>query len=387
MTEEALQDILHYFDHPVRIQPGFKANGIGHPIEQTMGTAFIKKNDRHEHTKISDAEVLILGAPNARFTAEIRNHLYPMSRMELSPGIFDLGDFRNGKTSEDTLTGWQDVLLELGKTGKVLVVIGRDPEGLGHTLQALSRMEHPINLAVVSPDIHLDTEQGDLKASYLSRALTDTDSNVFDYVHLAHQSYFTDPDALELLEKMHFSQMRLGELRTDIREAEPHLRNSDMLAFSMAAVRHADAPGTRLNSANGLYAEEACQLSKYAGLSDKLNVIQLFDLPDTKEISPVTANLTAQIIWHFIQGVGQRKKDYPFAPITSYSKYIVNIPGADHEINFYRSQHSDRWWMEVPYPDSRYPRSLYVACTPKDYQLACNGEIPDRWLKNYQRIC
>ena len=108
---------------------------------------------------------------------------------------------------------------------------------------------------------------------------------------------------------------------------------------------------------------------------------------EKKEFHPVTVNLSAQIIWHFIQGVNQRKLDYPFSSIKSYSKYIVNIPQAEHEINFYKSPKTDRWWLEVAYPDAKYPRSLYIACTYNDYKMACNGEIPDRWLKNYQRIC
>ena len=155
----------------------------------------------------------------------------------------------------------------------------------------------------------------------------------------------------------------------------------------MASIRHSDAPGTRLPSANGLYAEEACQLARFAGLSDKLTVLQLLDLADKEMADPVTANLSAQIIWHFIQGVSQRKKDYPFASISQYNKYIVSVPKVEHEINFYKSPSTERWWLEVPYPNPKYKRTIIVACTARDYQMACKGEIPDRWLKNYQRIC
>ena len=54
--------------------------------------------------------------------------------------------------------------------------------------------------------------------------------------------------------------------------------SSSVTAFSMASVRSSDAPETRLASPNGLYAEEACQLARFAGLSDKLSVFQIFDL-------------------------------------------------------------------------------------------------------------
>ena len=42
--------------------------------------------------------------------------------------------------------------------------------------------------------------------------------------------------------------------------------------------------------------------------------------------------------------------------------------------------------MEVHFAAGKYERALYVACTIRDYQNACNGEIPDKWLKNYQRL-
>ncbi|MBT5425445.1 MAG: arginase, partial [Bacteroidetes bacterium] len=126
---------------------------------------------------------------------------------------------------------------------------------------------------------------------------------------------------------------------------------------------------------------------RYAGLSDKLMCFSLLDTDSDLGSNEITPNLGAQLIWHFLQGVSQRKSDYPFAPIKSYQKYIVNLPRAGHDINFYRSPKTDRWWLEVPYPNPKYPRSVYVACTVRDYQLASNGEIPDRWLKTYQRIC
>lgn len=382
MTKESLKDLYPYFEPVEIMQPAIRPVGMGTDLGQKLGIHRGKKQPKPE-----EAKILILGAPDQPMADDIRKHLYAMGTMEGLESVLDLGNFRSGKTPEATRKGWEDVLFELGKQEKTIVVLGGDPEGIGLILNGLSRLEHPINLGLVSPDIHLKAHPQEMEETYLNRILLNPDSQLFDYTHLAYQSYFTDPDSIELLEKLFFSHVRLGELRTDIREMEPHFRNSDLLAFSLAALRHSDAPGTRLQSANGLYAEEACQLARYAGLSDKLSLFHLFDFPESGGFHPVTANLAAQIIWHFIQGVIQRKLDYPFSPIQSYSKFIVNIPQAEHEISFYRSPKTDRWWLEVPYPDPKYPRSLYVACTQRDYQMACNGEIPDRWLKNYQRIC
>jgi formiminoglutamase len=382
MKKDSLNDVLPYFSPIDWINPAVKPLGLGSDFRQYLA---LHKEAGLEN--LDNAEILILGSPNNTAADTVRSHLYALGGFEELNKVADLGNFRNGKSIGDTLKGWEDVLFELGKKEKIIIIIGGHSEGIGSTLNGMSQLEHPINLAVISPDLHLINDPKDQEASYLNRQLLDPKSQLFDFTHLAYQSYFTENASLELLDKMYFNYVRLGELRTDIREVEPYFRNSDILAFSLASIRYSDAPGTRLNSANGLYAEEACQLARFAGLSDKLTTLHLFDLGSEEGIHDVTANLTAQIIWHFIQGITQRKKDYPFAQISSYHKYIVNVPQADHEINFYKSPYTERWWLEVPYPPSQYERSLIVACTAKDYQMACNGEIPDRWLKNYQRIC
>lgn len=382
MTNESLNDLFHYFDPVEIMHPAISPIGIESGFGQQISVhRDIDKPD------LDQSSIFILGTANNKNSDEIRKHLYALGGIDGLKQVVDLGNFRKGKSNADTRKGWEDVLFEFGKKQKILIILGRHMEDIGLIISGLSRLERPLNLGLISPDLHLISDSGDMQGTYLNRVLLNPDSQLFDFTHLAYQSYFTDPESLELLEKLYFSHVRLGELRTDIREMEPHFRNSDVVAFSMASIRHSDAPGSRLKSANGLYAEEACQLARYAGLSDKLSVFNLFDMPEKKEFHPVTVNLSAQIIWHFIQGVNQRKLDYPFSSIKSYSKYIVNIPQAEHEINFYKSPKTDRWWLEVSYPDAKYPRSLYIACTYNDYKMACNGEIPDRWLKNYQRIC
>ncbi len=382
MTDEALNDLLPYFDPVEIMHPAISPIGVESGLGKQISVhGDIEKPDINKHT------ICLLGTVNHKESDEIRKHLYALGGFEGLNQVVDLGNFRKGKNNADTRKGWEDVLFELGKTQKTLIILGGYTDDIELIINSMSRLEHPLNLGLVSPDLHITSDPDNMQTTYLNRILLDSNSQLFDFTHLAYQSYFTEPKSLELLDKLYFNHVRLGELRMDIRETEPHFRNSDVLAFSMAAIRHSDAPGTRLKSANGLYAEEACQLARYAGLSDKLSVFNLFDLPEGKNSHPVTTNLSAQIIWHFIQGVNQRKLDYPFASIKTYSKYIVNVPRAEHEINFYKSSKTNRWWLEVPYPNAKYPRSVYVACTHRDYNMACNGEIPDRWLKNYQRIC
>ncbi|MBT7466563.1 MAG: arginase [Bacteroidetes bacterium] len=382
MNDDSLSDLLHYFDPVEVLQPAISPIGLAKNLGDKT-----QINTGGRGISLKDASIIIIGAPGDPIADRIRRHLYALGPIDELEGIVDLGNFRQGKTARDTHKGWEDVITELGRKQKIILILGGSTEQIGNQINAFTRLEHPINLMLISPDFHLAAKPKEADATYLNRVLLQDDNFLFDFTHLAYQSYYTDPATLELLDKLYFSYMRLGEIRQDIRETEPYFRNTDMLAFSMSAIRASDSPGSRLHSANGLYAEEGCQLARYAGLSDKLMCFSLLDTDSDLGSNEITPNLGAQLIWHFLQGVSQRKSDYPFAPIKSYQKYIVNLPRAGHDINFYRSPKTDRWWLEVPYPNPKYPRSVYVACTVRDYQLASNGEIPDRWLKTYQRIC
>jgi len=376
-------DLLSYFEP---VQPG-KINaspeGLGQSFIDQVTTHRADRNDPDP----AKADIIIVGYPNDAQANVIRSYLWGLSAIQDSKNIIDLGNFKNGKNAKDTTIGWLDVLAELGKAQKTIIILGGGNTAVEQLYQAYARLEQTISLAVVSPDLHLTANPDRFGATYLNRILLDPENHLFDFSQMAYQAYYSDSEALDLIDKLYFNHLRLGELREDIREAEPICRNSDIMAFMMSAIRHSDAPGTRLASPNGLYAEEACQLARYAGLSDKLSAFLIGDLPKSAKATEQTAFLAAQMIWYFLQGVNQRRLDYPFTDIRSYQKYIVNVPQTGHEIIFYRSPKTDRWWLEISYPNTDYPRSLYVACTAKDYQLAGNGEIPDRWWKNYQRIC
>ncbi|MCD6346205.1 MAG: hypothetical protein J7L96_02165 [Bacteroidales bacterium] len=382
-NRETLTDLLPYFDPVEVFKPAISPLGVSRNFGSKIQ---INRGYKHQLSP-DDASVVMIGAPGDPMADKIRAHLYGMGPFEKLSGLVDLGNFRKGKTKRDTTKGWEDVLFELGKKQKIIIILGGSVEQIGNNILGFSRLEHPVNLMVISPDLHICSDQDDSNATYLNRILLDPENRLFDFSHLAYQNYFTDPASIELLEKLYFNHLRLGEIRQDIRETEPYFRNTDILAFSMAAIRAGDAPGNRLKSANGLYAEEACQLARYAGLSDKLMCFNIFDAAAGSMKNDITPNLAAQIIWHFTHAVTQRRSDYPFAAISSYQKYIVNISGSGHSINFYKSPKTNRWWLEVPYPDPKYPRSVFVACTIKDYQLASNGEIPNRWLMTYKRIC
>lgn len=225
--------------------------------------------------------------------------------------------------------------------------------------------------------------------SFLNRIILHRPNYLFNYSNLGYQTYFVDQESVALVDKLYFDAYRLGHVRSNMEEAEPVVRNADMLNFDLSAVRYSDAPGNRNSSPNGFYGEEVCQIARYAGLSDKLTTVGFYELNPLADKDEQTAFLVAEMIWYFIEGYYGRRKDYPMGSKNGYLKYMVALEDGKYDLVFYKSDKSGRWWMEVPYPSkgkSKYERHSMVPCSYADYQVACNNEMPDRWWQAYQKV-
>jgi hypothetical protein len=66
----------------------------------------------------------------------------------------------------------------------------------------------------------------------------------------------------------------------------------------------------------------------------------------------------------------------------------VAVSGVESEIQFLKSKMSDLWWMEVPVPQhkSRFLKQHLIPCSYRDYQIACNNEMPERWWQAFQKL-
>jgi hypothetical protein len=211
---------------------------------------------------------------------------------------------------------------------------------------------------------------------------------LFNYSNIGYQSYFVGTDQVELMEKLYFDAYRLGNVRKDMEEVEPIVRNADILSFDMTAIRQSDAPGNGNASPNGFYGEEACQIVRYAGMSDKLTTFGLYEVNPSLDIRSQTAHLAAQMLWYFLEGYYNRKRDVPLMGKNGFTKFRVSMKQSEQEIVFYKSDKSQRWWMEVPVPSGKvkYQRHHMVPCSYKDYETACRDEMPERWWQAFQKL-
>jgi formiminoglutamase len=187
------------------------------------------------------------------------------------------------------------------------------------------------------------------------------------------------------LEFQDFDLIRLGKVRNAVEECEPLIREVDGLAFNINAIRQSEAPAQISPMPSGLFIEEACQLVRYAGVSDRLTSIGFYGFEAKSDVADQTAKCIALMVWYFIDGIANRKNDYPISTVDMV-EYIVDVKGFTLPLTFWKSNKSGRWWIQIPNSKGKKAQNYLFSCSYKDYQEACSGELPERIWNGFQRL-
>ncbi len=385
-------DISIYFSPIPKQEHNFFADQIGGGI-----TSFEEGSDFPDWT---DAELVLVGVNEERGSLHNKgcgdgpNHIRKQLKQLFFaglPSIVDLGNILPGENLTDTYFALSSTVDALIKAGKTVVVMGGSQDLTIPLYQGYEKTEQLVNLTSIDSrfDIGEMSDEPINSENYLSQILLHQPSFLFNYSNIGYQTYFGAPNILGLMDKLFFDKIRLGEVRADIRKTEPILRNSDILSFDVSAIQSADMGACNRSTPNGLLPDETCQLTRYAGLSEKVSCFGVFEYNPSLDNQGRSALLVAQMIWYFIEGFVHRKNEVPSPSDRNYLKYRVPVTGADEDVIFYKSLRTDRWWMLVPYPDSkssRFRRLNIVPCSYSEYQVAGQDELPDLWVKTYRKF-
>ncbi|MBN2237591.1 MAG: formimidoylglutamase, partial [Bacteroidales bacterium] len=322
---------------------------------------------------------------------KIRNYFYTLFVGNYSIDLVDLGNIKIGHSANDTYYALSTVVADLLENNIVPIIIGGSQDLTFANYQAYENLGQIINIVAVDNQFDLGENENDLNSkSYLSKIILHQPNYLFNYTNLGYQTYFVNPSAVKLMKNLFFDTYRLGNVRAKMNEVEPMVRNADMLSIDISSIRQSDAPGNANATPNGFYGEELCQITRYAGLSDKLSSIGFYEYNANLDVNGQTAHLIAQMIWYFIDGFYSRLNDFPVDKTSKeYTKFMVKLSSREDELVFFKSKKSDRWWMEVDCAatiKAKYERHYLVPCSQSDYDYALEDDIPDRWWQAYQKL-
>ena len=359
-------------------------------IDGLSSQALGKKAILHanEFPELDNVSIAIIGVLDNRGQNDNKDHVHiNYIRKEfygLFPGnwvrqIADLGDIVPGETQQDTYYALKSVVAELIKAGVIPIVIGGSQDLSYALYRAYDKLEQMVNFVAIDNRFDFGKEDDSMSArSYLTKIIVEEPHNLFNYSNIGYQTYFNPQEEIDLIEKLYFDAYRLGEVCNDTTIAEPVFRDADVVSIDMSAVKSSDSGNIVKFMPNGFDGKEICTLARYSGISDKVSCFGVFNHEDTRQESV----LIAQILWYFIEGVHYRSNEYPFGSREHYIKYIVATE--DEELVFYKSDRTDRWWIEVPGAvgrDNKVKKNTLLPCSYNDYLSACNNNYPERLWK------
>jgi formiminoglutamase len=391
-----MSDIAHFFS-PVNTDNILNNYNLK---ETQFGNLFTIYKEGSDFPELDEMDIALIGVCEDRNSENnegcklapdaVREFLYKLYDTGFRGNIADLGNINAGHSTDDTFFALRSTVDYLIRKNIIPVIIGGSQDLTYAQFLGYKDLEQTINITAVDSTFDLGNPDEDITShSYLGKIILHQPNYLFNYSNIGYQTYLVDQNSLQMMNRLYFDVYRLGQVRDKIEEAEPVIRQSDMITFDISCIKHSDAPANPEASPNGFYSEEACQIMRYAGMNDKLSSIGIYELNPKFDESGKTAHLAAQMIWCFFDGFYNRKNDFPSRTNPDYIRFHVVLQDDKYEINFYKSKKSDRWWMEIPYPphkDLKFERHTLIPCSYKDYELAISNEIPDRWWQTYQKL-
>jgi arginase family enzyme len=310
----------------------------------------------------------------------IRQELYYLAKPQKKLNIADFGNLRASRSIKGNYKALRDIIEYFNELNIPAIIIGGSQD-LSYGICEAFKTNRLFTYSTIDATLDVKRSKESFGSkNYLSRIFA-SNPNIFQFSLIGYQSHYFAAEYFSKTKGIN-QHVRLGQLREDILLAEPILRNTDVLSFDIGAIKYSDAPGGNFLNPNGLRSEEACQLAKYAGLSERLKVFGLFGVDTKKDQFNLIIKLSAQIIWYFIDGFSNRKslKD-------SFEEnkivYQVDVKGASKPLVFFKNKETNQWCMQLQAYNNK---KIVLGCQEKEYLQASNNDIPEMWLRYIQKI-
>ena len=338
---------------------------------------------------IESTDIAILGISETRNSffesndfnlSNFRKEFYQLNLGKWKKSISDLGNLPNGETTNDTYHAIAELCLFLRKKNIISIIIGGSNDIIFPIFKSYNNFNKKVNIVSIDNQFDLHQDEDLLSSrSYMNKIIIDDSSKLNDFTNLGYQRHLCSPSEIDLMDKLFFDYISLGDLIGDDKSAEPILRDAHIIGLDMKALSWVSSGNYEYGNPNGIDSRLICILSRYSGISDKCGYFGLFELLNNS----ISTKLYAQIIWYFIEGVNSRFSEPIFSDESGFIKYNVSVSGRD--LIFIKSNESERWWLEIILSEKN-EKKRYLPCLESDYTSALNDNIPERWFRAIKRI-
>lgn len=350
--------------------------------ENTLGNQIEIFSEGHLIEPVRPDIVILSVGEHQHIIQDIREELYGLFFDWHQTRISDVGHYQGSDEN------FPSVFSRFLSLGCLPVVISGDQKYTYHIYSGYCEAKQTLNIASVDEMPDLEGAEDEVSdKNWLTHILAHSPNFLFNYSLIGFQNYLSNPSLLKSLASMNFDTIRLGQLRNNPEIAEPFLRNTDLFSFDVSSIRKSDCPSSSYSGPNGLYAEEACRLSRYAGISNRLSAAIFCGWnSDAPRQDRTTPKLISQLIWHLADGYYNRIMEGDFEDDNVFTKFNLTHSSVGAGLVFYKSNKSGRWWMNVPTEGQKTEKNIQVPCSYEDYLQAMNGDIPETWWHTFQKL-
>ena len=267
--------------------------------------------------KYQDANVAVIACPQdigvkrnkgragAQFApSEIRKALYryPVSKSHEYLQIIDLGNVKSDGTLEYIHGRLYDIIVQLLKDDKRIVVLGGGNDISYPDCRALSDIsKDPL---VFNIDRHLDVRADEIRNSGTPyrQLLEEGCIEPHMFHEVAINSFANSQKYIDYVEQKGAHIHYLGDIREKgIKSTIKSIVNSSeadsiFWGFDLDVVRASDAPGVSDPSPMGLTARQVCEIADVAATDSRTRIIEITEVNPKYDMDGITSKLAANIV-------------------------------------------------------------------------------------------
>jgi hypothetical protein len=331
-----------------------------------LGSELKTHSNKFPSTKNIDLAIIGLG-PNAD---HCRRELYALQYHFSGIEIADFGNLNHDGSNKNLQAGLCECIFALREENIIPIFIGENVNYSEALYKSINYQK--TDIALVSPYIAYNPDELAWKLEQKKK--------LFHTSFIGIQNFLNSQATIQFSSDIFSEQIRLGDLRSNIGQVEPLLRQADLFEFDLSAIKYSDFNSASAHLPSGLSNQEACAICRYAGISNTIG-LYLFNHFELNGTHAIDAQQLAQMIWYTIDGIANRFNDMPMLNNRNFTVYKCHAHSGEDMLFLY-SELSGRWWMQVPNLDKKKKTApKFIGCSENDHQVAEQGEVPEKWYR------